>query len=145
MSIERTRISYAAVAPTPPEVARAAALAVCARAVDRADAARLLDMLGLTGQADTPGRTERGPSHPSCLNCGRPMRPIGTKAADHPGTVLHTGHGRCATCWRHWKARVSSTANAARAILAALPAEPAELTQARLNELDIATMPRRTA
>ena len=35
-----------------------------------------------------------------CRNeCGRLLRPIGTKAADHPGTHLRASKGMCARCY----------------------------------------------
>lgn len=52
MSIERTRISYAAVPPLPAHITHAAAVMVRHRARDEADAALLLGMLGL----DADGR-----------------------------------------------------------------------------------------
>lgn len=33
----------------------------------------------------------------TCTQCGRPMRPYGSKAADHPGTVGRGGQ-RCNSC-----------------------------------------------
>ncbi len=39
-----------------------------------------------------------------CSNCDKTMRPKHTKAADHPGTVLHRGRGVCATCHARAKA-----------------------------------------
>ena len=36
-----------------------------------------------------------------CVDCARPMRRKGTRAADFPGTVTIHGRGICATCyWR---------------------------------------------
>ena len=52
MSIERTRIPYAAIPPLPAHITRAATVIVRHRARDEADAALLLGMLGL----DTGGR-----------------------------------------------------------------------------------------
>lgn len=34
-----------------------------------------------------------------CEDCDRPMRPIGTKSALAPGTVLHYGRGKCKPCY----------------------------------------------
>lgn len=33
-----------------------------------------------------------------CIPCGRPMRPVGTKAAEYPGAVLRQRDGICQTC-----------------------------------------------
>jgi hypothetical protein len=35
-----------------------------------------------------------------CTPCGRPMRPVGTKAADHPGTTLRQREGLCQSCYQ---------------------------------------------
>lgn len=34
----------------------------------------------------------------TCERCKRPMRPAGTKAADHPGTTLRQRKGLCQSC-----------------------------------------------
>lgn len=146
MSIERTRISYVAIPPLPAHITRAAAVMVRHRARDEADAALLLGALGLDGREKEPRHHPMPtPSRRSCRACGRYMRPVGAKAAEYPGSVLHVGRGRCVTCWRHWKALQAAAADAARAELDTLPPEPDELTRARLYELDLATAPRRTA
>lgn len=33
-----------------------------------------------------------------CVPCGRPMRPVGTKAAEYPGAVLRQRDGICQSC-----------------------------------------------
>lgn len=34
----------------------------------------------------------------TCTPCGRPMRPAGSLAADHPGTTLRQREGLCQSC-----------------------------------------------
>jgi len=34
----------------------------------------------------------------TCEECNRPMRPVGTKVADHPGTVARRRKGICQSC-----------------------------------------------
>ncbi|AYN57322.1 hypothetical protein PBI_BRIDGETTE_56 [Arthrobacter phage Bridgette] len=36
----------------------------------------------------------------ACGKCQRPMRPAGSKAADHPGTVLRQRAGLCQSCYQ---------------------------------------------
>jgi len=53
-----------------------------------------------TGQQvgpDAPSiRDQRTPER--CSKCERPLRAHRARAADHPGTVKHAGHGLCSTC-----------------------------------------------
>lgn len=42
------------------------------------------------------GSAKRKPG--TCVPCGRPMRPAGTKATDYPGTVLRQRDGLCQSC-----------------------------------------------
>jgi hypothetical protein len=46
----------------------------------------------------TPIRDQNTPE--KCSKCERPLRPHRARAADHPGTVKHAGHGLCTTCAR---------------------------------------------
>ena len=43
--------------------------------------------------------------HPgnTCIPCGRPMRPTGTKASEHPNTVLRQREGLCQSCCQRAK------------------------------------------
>lgn len=40
----------------------------------------------------------------TCHDCGRNLRPVGTSAEDHPGTVHNQGRGLCSTDWQKRKA-----------------------------------------
>lgn len=46
---------------------------------------------------ELPQRATITPGQP-CSDCSRPLRPRGTLAADHPGTLLHSARGRCLSC-----------------------------------------------
>lgn len=35
----------------------------------------------------------------SCRHCDRPMRPNGTRAVEHPGTVAHKARMLCSGCY----------------------------------------------
>lgn len=37
----------------------------------------------------------------ACGECDRLIRPRGSRADEHPGTVEHAGRGLCRWCWRH--------------------------------------------
>jgi hypothetical protein len=47
-----------------------------------------------------PYAAERAKSPESCVDCGRAMRHTNQRLEDYPGTVKHSGHGRCAMCSR---------------------------------------------
>lgn len=38
-----------------------------------------------------------------CHDCKRPMRTCRQTLADHPGTVTHSAHGYCITCYKRRK------------------------------------------
>lgn len=37
-------------------------------------------------------------THPRCTDCRKPMRHRKQPKTDHPGTVIHGGHGVCKYC-----------------------------------------------
>ncbi|MCM3577438.1 hypothetical protein M3686_04725 [Micrococcus luteus] len=57
-----------------------------------------------------------------CVGCDRPLRPAGTRAADHPGTLAHIGRSMCPACYKRARAaeRNQPTPPARRLRLAAL-------------------------
>lgn len=51
-----------------------------------------------TSQAGPVPRGAARTNPGTCVPCGRPMRPVGTKAADYPGTTLRQRDGLCQSC-----------------------------------------------
>lgn len=48
-------------------------------------------------------------SYPKCANCGRDMRPKGSRLEDHPRTVALVSALRCLNCYRSGNVRGAST------------------------------------
>lgn len=43
-------------------------------------------------------------SYRQCHDCGRNLRPVGSTADEHPGTLVNAGRGLCSTHWHQRKA-----------------------------------------